>query len=346
LSLAEWIWLVSWSLCGSAAAVLGGLVIYRGLANRRAVRRLGLRTQGIERLKARVEQAAAKPGVAADNVLTNLAVDILELVRGDEKAAFAERMAAAGVAARLRVRLGRGSTQTRILAASALASFNDRETVAALTRALDDRRREVRLTAALSLATQGNLPPAREVIERLGIGGRETSLRTVMLLVDLAEADVEDVRSLLGDPAIPPAIKAGAADALARCDDFAAVPAVAELVLAANPAAAELPRLLGALAEFEHPAGTEAVLHCLSSRSPPVRAAAAHAAGRILVGAALGKLEQLLGDADWWVRFKAAQALLRFGDRGQRRMQYAAGASEEPARETAALILAEQAAAA
>ena len=86
-----------------------------------------------------------------------------------------------------------------------------------------------------------------------------------------------------------------------------------------------------------------AVLHCLDSPAAEVRAAAARAAGRIGVEPALDRLERLLGDPDWWVRFQAAQALLRFGDEGQRRLQLAARRNEEPARETAALTLAEHA---
>jgi HEAT repeat protein len=181
------------------------------------------------------------------------------------------------------------------------------------------------------------------VIRRLGIGERESSLRITMLLVELAEADIGDVRSLLTDAAIPPPLKAAACEALARCDDFAAVPLVVELAMAADPAADELPRLLAALAEFGHPAGSGAVLHCLQSTSAKVRAAAAHAAGRILVVPALDRLEQLLGDGDWWVRFHAAQALLRFGEDGRQRLQRLAEQAAEPAHETAALVLAEQA---
>ena len=346
MSLLEWIWVLAWSLCGLSAAILAGLIAYRGWANRHAkVERLQS-THYVGLLKARGEHETGRAGEPADDVLTDLAVDILELVRGEEKATFARRMAGAGVSDRLRLRLRRGRVQTRILAASALANFRDAETVAALTDALRDNNREVRLTAAFSLAAYGNLPPVREVIRRLGIGERETSLRIMMLLVELAEADVGDVRSLLADAAVPPAIKAAACEALARCDDFAAVPLVVELAMAADPAADELPRLLAALAQFEHPAGSGAILHCLQSTSARVRAAAAQAAGRILVVPALDRLEQLLGDDDWWVRFDAAQALLRFGEEGRRRLQHLARQAAEPAHETAALVLAEQAAAA
>ena len=204
----------------------------------------------------------------------------------------------------------------------------------------------MRLTAALSLAAEGQAPTPEEVIRRLGIGEGEMSLLTVMLLVEMAQTDVENVRSLLLDAATTPATRAAAAEALARSDDFAAVPIIAALAVDTDPWASELPRYLGALAEIEHPAGSAAVLHCLDSPSAEVRAAAARAAGRIGIEPALDRLERLLGDADWWVRFQAAHALLRFGDEGKSRLQRTARRDEEPARETAALTLAEQAGAA
>jgi len=336
-------WLVSWSVCGIALVNLIVLIIYRRWANRRTEARRRAREQYIELLKARAERPIDTSPGFADDVLTDLTVEILELVRGDEKQRFAERVTRAGAAARLHARLRRGDARTRILAAAALANFGDEETKTALTTALDDRNPEVRLTAALSLAAEGQAPPAEEVIRRLGIGDRETSLLTVMLLVEMAQTDVESVRSLLVDATSVPATRAAAAEALARSDDFASVPIIAALAMAADPWASELPRYLGALAEIEHPAGSPAILHCLDSPVVEVRAAAARAAGRIGIEPALGRLERLLGDADWGVRFQAAHALLRFGDEGRTRLRRTAEREEEPARETAALTLAEQA---
>ena len=334
------VWIVSWTLSGLALALLLGLIGYRALANRRLAAERLERGNYIELLKARTEPASVS-GEPADDVLTDLTVQILELVRGDEKARFAERMTKAGTAARLRERLRRGNARLRILTAAALTNFKDEVSRAALTSALGDRNAEVRLTAALSLAANGQAPPPAELIRRLGIGEQESSLRTIMLLADLADNDLENVRALLRDPSIPPPIKAATARALAINDDFPSVPAVAALAMETDPRARELPLYLEALAQFEHPAGSPAVLCCLGSASAPVRAAAAYAAGRIGIEAALDRLENLLGDSDWWVRVRTAQALVRLGAGGQQRLRHAAGHAAEPARETAAVILAE-----
>ena len=298
-----------------------GLVAYSSWAKRRAAARSLKREHYIELLKAGAEEPEGDATVPADDVLTDLAVELLELVRGDEKARFAERVARAGAVARLHARLRRGNVRDRILAAAALANFHDEETQAALTEALDDRNPRVGRMAALSLAATGKSPAPKEVIRRLRIGEHEASLLIVMLLVEMAQSDVESVRSLLLDPDTSADLKAAAAEALALCNDVAAVPAIARLAMDADPGASELPRYLGALAEIEHPAGSPAVLHWLNSSSAQVRAAAARAAGRIGVEPALDRLERLLGDPDWWVRFQAAHALLRFGEEGQRRLQ-------------------------
>ena len=150
--------------------------------------------------------------------------------------------------------------------------------------------------------------------------------------------------ALLGDTASAPSVRAATAEALALCDDFVAVPIIGALAIAADPWASELPRYLAALARFRHPAGAPAVLHALASPAAEVRAAAAHAAGRIGVAGALDRLEQLLSDSGWWVRFEAAQALSQLGEDGERRLRRIARVGDEPARETAALTLAEQSA--
>lgn len=336
-------WIVTWSICGVAIAVLVGLVAYSSWAKGRVAALRLKREHYIELLKSGAEVPNGNATRPADGVLTDLAVELLELVRGDEKAQFAERVAKAGVAARLHARLRRGNVRSRVLAAAALANFNDEGTQRALTEALDDRNPRVGRMAALSLAEIGKSPAPAEVIRRLRIGEHEASLLIVMLLVRMAQSDVESVRALLLDPATSADLKAATAEALALSNDVAAVHAIARLAMEADPGASELPRYLGALADIEHPAGAPAVLHWLDSSSAQVRAAAARAAGRIVVEPALDRLEDLLGDTDWWVRFRAAHALLRFGEEGQRRLNLAAARGKEPARETASLTLAEYA---
>ena len=336
-------WIVSWSICGFALAILVGLLSYSSWAKARAASRNLTRAHYIELLKAGTKNPEGDATLIADDVLTDLAVDLLELVRGDEKVRFAERVTRAGVVARLHERLRQGNVRVRVLAAAALANFLDVETQEALTEALDDRNPRVGRMAALSLAAIGKSPAPKEVIRRLRIGKDEASLLIVMLLVGMAQSDVESVRSLLLDPDTSEDLKAATAQALALCNDVAAVPDIARLAMDSDPGSGELPRYLAALADIEHPAGSGAVLHWLNASSAQVRAAATRAAGRIGIEPALDRLERFLGDPDWWVRFQAAQALLRFGKEGEKRLKLAAVRNDPPAQEAASLVLAEHA---
>ena len=179
-------WIVAWSICGLALVILVGLVIYSNRAKGRAAARNLVREHYIELLKAGAEKREGDTTALADDVLTDLAVDLLELVRGDEKARFAERVAKAGAVVRLHQRLRRGNVRVRVLAAAALANFHDIETQEALTEALDDGNPRVRRVAALSLAATGKSPAPKEVFRRLRIGEHEASLLIVMLLVGMA----------------------------------------------------------------------------------------------------------------------------------------------------------------
>ena len=339
MSVPTLVWAISWSLCGLAVLDLIGLMIHRSLANRRGVARELERARYIELLKSNAEGAAGRTE-PADDVLTDIAVEILELLRGDAKRTFAGRVTRAGVTGKLHDRLRRGSVRVRILAAAALANFADEESEAALTAALHDRNREVRLAAAHSLAVGGRGPGLVDVARILGINGQDGSLRTVMLLAEVAKTRIDDVRSLLSDPRSPPGVKSLSAVVLAKHGDLASIPRVIALASDASEAS-ELTRYLEAIGEFGHPAGSPVVLPGLESPIAEVRAAAARAAGQIGMASALAGLERLLADTDWWVRFHAARALLRLGEEGTARLLNAARRSVEPAGETARRTLAE-----
>jgi hypothetical protein len=204
----------------------------------------------------------------------------------------------------------------------------------------------VRLTAALSLAADGQAPPPEEVIRRLGLGAHETSLLTVMLLVEMAQTDLAErprAARRQRDRADRARGHRRGAGAVRRLRRSAADRRAGDRGRPVGERAAALSRRAGAVP----PSGGRArgAARARLARGG-VRAAAAHAAGRIGVAAALDRLEQLLADADWWVRFQAAQALAQLGADGARRLHHAASHGAEPARETAALTLAEHAAAA
>jgi HEAT repeat protein len=120
------------------------------------------------------------------------------------------------------------------------------------------------------------------------------------------------------------------------------VPLVSQLALRLPPEDPALPHYLRALAGFGHPAGAPAVDRGLASETWSARAAAAHAAGRIGLAATAPRLAELLDDENWWVRFRAGEALSHLGPEGQNLLVETARSGPERARMAAVLTLAER----
>jgi HEAT repeat protein len=341
LSFLAALWFLALGIAGMAllimlALLLGRLVLgWTGRARETERKRLvplllGARPQGRLRRRRR------------DDLLANLLVELIQLVRGSDRERFVEAATRLGVPARLRHQLGSGSARIRLAAAEALAEFADEASIERLTAALGDRSSDVRLSAALALAAIGRTPPARELVDRLGIGTTENSLLVAGLFKDIAARRPQEIRGLVLDDGVPAGAKAAAIEALSASGDYSLVPMIATLALTARADDPVLPRYLRALADFAHPAAQAAVQRCLASSAWEVRAAAAEAAGRIHLAGLGPHLKEMLGDPVWWVRFRAGEALARLGEEGTRLLGSAAAYAAEPARAAAAATLAER----
>lgn len=343
MSALEVLWLTSLILAGGALCIMLGLIAARMIDDRRESVREAERRRQVSLLLAAQPSREHFEGVdPAADLLTDLTLEIIQLVRGEERENFIASAGRLGVPERLRERLRRGSVRTRLTAAEALAYFGDPQSVEALEAALDDPSPDVRLAAALSLTAADEAPPAVALVERLGIGTRENSLLTITLFREIARKRPGEIKALVFDPQTIPAVKAAAIEALTASADYSLVSEIADLATRAQAGSEELPRYLHALGEFGHPAAGPAILQCLESAVPRVRAEAAEAAGRIGLAEAAPRLGELLGDEDWWVRFRAGQALVRLGRVGETLLTSIAEAGPEPARRTASLTLAER----
>lgn len=342
MSVLAGLWLTSLLLSALALAIMCGLILARFSSARRE------RDQQAERQRHIALMLSAAPSRErldlvdpATDLLTDITIEFVQLVRGEERENFIASAARLGVPERLRERLAGGSVRARLYAAEALAHFDDERSLAAVHDALDDPSPNVRLTAALSLAGIGTAPPAKELVTRLAIGTREHSLLAVSLLREIGRRKPEEVKALVLDPEITPAAKAAAIEALSASGDYSLVPTITELALHAEPDSEELPRYLRALGDFAHPAGAPAVRRGLDLPSARVRAMAAEAAGRIGIREAIGQLGTLLDDSDWAVRLNAGEALIRIGEEGRELLVALAETGPDVARRTAGLLLAE-----
>lgn len=335
------LWHVSLAMAGLSLVIMVGMILARLWSERRTRRLAARRASLLPRLLAGdVEQSELLSG-PIDPLTTDLVVELVAMVRGDERDGFVALGSRLGAEDALAARLARGKPRTKVVAAEALAHFSGQRATDALDRALDDDSADVRLAAALALSQSGRAPPIALLVERLSLGRAENSLLLVSLLQHLVEDRREEVEALLEDDGVPPAVKAAAIDALAAFGSFAIAPTITRLAIEADPHGEEVARYLRALGTLRHPAGIPAIEHHLDAPTGWARAAAAEAAGRIGVDKVAPQLAALLEDEDWWVRFRAGEALSRLGEDGIARLHAAADADAPRTHHAARMTLAE-----
>lgn len=336
------IWETSLVLASAAILVMMMLIVARVITARRAIRRSAERRQLTPLLlRAGDHEAEAMPRIASD-VVTDLSLELIQLVRGDERAAFIANATELGIPARLERRLRSGSHRDRADAVHGLAQFDDQTTRDALYRSLDDPDKNIRLASALALAATDEVLDIDSLVEKLELGAGQSSLMTVSLFRRIAESQPEQIKALVVHPGQNAEVRLAAIEALAGTGDYSLVPVIAQLAMAAAEDTEELPRYLHALGRLGHPAARPAVLAGLSSTAMSARAAAAGAAGRIMLVESAGRLAELLGDPEWWVRFRAAESLILLGEPGLALLRAAAAGDQGLARDAATAMLAER----
>lgn len=336
------IWNLSLFLAGLALAVMVALVVLRALSTSSRDRTHAARRRLAPLLLDGYSAADGDIDGIADSVVTQLTLDLIQLVRGAERAQFIVKATELGVPERLRRQLRSFSRRRRATAVQGLALFDDADSRSALMDALGDRDDDIKLAAALALARGETRPALDELVARLELRDERSSLLTISLFRQYADYAPDEVQELVLDLDLPLSVRVAAIEALANTGDYRLVPAIVELGLRAPEYSEELPRYLHALGRIGHPAAREAVLAGLASGSMPARVAAAGAAGRIALLESAEQLTGLLGAPEWWVRFRAAEALLQLGGPGIAHLRNAANHGGEPAREAATAMLAER----
>jgi hypothetical protein len=334
------LWEFSLFLCLVALAAVAGLLAARLLSERRTRARDDLRRTLLPALM-RGEACALSHSRRSRSVAATLTIELAELVRGSDREALIRAATAAGAAKELARRLRSRVPQDRLIAAEGLAMFPE-YTDDVRRVALTDPVPDVRLGAALALAHEGRAPPVGALIRELGIGTSENSMLVVSLMRDLVKTDAHAVEALLYDLDLPDAAKLAATDALAESGTVDHAPLVAWMAEAAEDDPELRPRIIRALGRLGHPAGHDAVLAALDDSAWQVRAAAAEAAGRSALQSAVPRLAELLGDDEWWVRFRAGEALARLRDDGRRALDQAAAGTHPLAQVAARATIAEQ----
>lgn len=342
MSALQLIWVTSLALSCAALGVMVALVIIRLWTNWLRSRHAEARRTLVPVLLGGAELDPAALRRIPDHVVSDLSLDLIQLVRGAERDAFIANATRLGIPRRLARRMGSWSQRKRAVALQGLAQLDDSISRAALWRALDDRSCDIRLAAAQALAGKGEQLDAQDLVRRLSLGSEQPSRTVVGLFRTIADTQPEQIKALALQPDQDLEVRLAAIEALSNTGDYSLVPVIKSLALEAPEGAEELPRYLHALGKLGHPGGREAVLAGLSSESMAVRAAAARAAGRIALVDSADRLVDLLDDPEWWVRFRAAEALIELGEAGAPRLRAAAALGPGPARDAAVTMLAER----
>ena len=341
MNLLTLIWLSALVLSGAALLLLLLLVVSRLFSGRRQ-RRLDERRRALVRgvLSGKESPAEGLKRVPAD-IVAEIFTDLIRLVRGEERRAFVEQAQRLGVPDRLGRRLRSMSARKRLVAAQSLGQFHDSDSLERLHASLKDSNEDVRLAAALALAEAGQTEDIHALVQELGLGTEEDSMLIVTLFRVIADERPEEIKALVAHPDTNLVARLAAIEALATTGDYSLVPTIVQLVLDAPDGAEELPRYLRALGTIGHPAAMPAIMNGLDRPAVGARATAAGAAGRIGLAGAGARLTELLDDPEWWVRFRAAEALVRIGGPAINRLRAVAADGSPRARDAAATTLAE-----
>lgn len=270
------------------------------------------------------QTAQPKPDVAPlsqlsrlqQGVLLRVLTSLLEQLQGAGRDRLIAVTEAMGIRQTLNEVLRNGRVRDRINVAVVLGNFRDKSAASALTTLLHDSDFGVRLAAARALLNHPHSAlTLREFLEALRFSDQDPSIALADIFDRLPSHWHAEAIAMLGD-GLPVNWRRMLAIALGRSRTPGALEALASLLSERDP------RLRAAawigLAELGDPNAHDMLLEGLVDQSPDVRLTACHCAKRLRAVDCIPSLTRLLRtDVDWWVRYRAAQALVSMGGTGR-----------------------------
>jgi len=251
-------------------------------------------------------------------ILLRVLQNLIAQIKGSEQAKLIALLQREGFMEAALQTLAAGPAEERQAACTLLSYHADPAALAALHGALRDPDLGVRLTATRALMQKDQIASLRELLARLDLSPDDPPLILAEIFTRLPVRLLDEAVHLLGSP-ISDEWKRMLAIALGRNQVHAALPAIVVLC------EATVPRLRAAawvaLREMGDPLAGQHLLAGLHDPSATVRQAACQFAGAFGGPESLAPLQQLLADADWWVRFAAANALYDLGGEGRQLLE-------------------------
>jgi len=237
----------------------------------------------------------------------------LETLRGHAQDNLRDLAKRVGVEARLQKLLASGSLEMQLLAVVCLGHLHDREAIPLLLKLVREAPSVVSLNAARALM---RIDPAIAMPHLLEATAGRPDWALAHVVPTFAEVDPAQVAPVLAAAISTELYKegrgtrAGGVARLLRLHVAAQGTPLRPALLEVLDTSESPSTLVAALAALSHPEDVEHARKHLKHVHWPVRAAAAQVLGRL--GSAkedFAGLRDALGDASWWVRYRAAQAL-------------------------------------
>jgi HEAT repeat protein len=231
--------------------------------------------------------------------------EIRESVRGEAEPGLSRLAKAVGADRSARELLAKGNAGERLLALLTLGRLGDPADIDRVAAAARSSDTYVSMAAAQALVL---IDPTRAVHDLLPLVARRTDWQPARIVALLGNVNAEIL-----SPVLVKLLRRVPSPALPRLLPLltAVHSETAEAVLGKVFARARTPELLIAALKLARTPGTlAAVHHCLGHKDWQVRAQAAAALGRVGSWRDMERLVPLLQDREWWVRYRAAQAVM------------------------------------
>lgn len=247
-------------------------------------------------------------------LIMRIALDITRSLKGDERYRVVELLTLWGMEPYLHRTAQEGSRGKRIQALTLLGMFRDEPSYQILMSNAPHHDMYIQMAALRGLALRAPRADVPHIIDL--VIHAHSDMRNSLMLSDIlslfGEAAVPDLIHLVRSEAVLEVRMAGVM-ALGAIGSRQAVDVLIECAEEEGPLRA---RAIASMAHIGDERAAYAIAAQLESDVTEVRLQAAIALGKMKVIGTMPDLAVRLSDRDWWVRFRAAEALHRFGDVG------------------------------
>lgn len=314
-----WLWYLSLGMAGFSISFMIALIINRIISthfrNQRRDRRIALVEHLLITEKSDADKEVLGALTRSSTVIAQTIAEISTMVRGEAFQEMLHRLEVCNAESRL-IRLLKSQTpRRRMVAAEALAFYPKPEVREALWNAYKrPAQASHRIIIAQSIISAGAKPELADFFEYLDLNNSDNVSDMASLFNSIALQDPEPITRRASIAYDPPYIRATLLKTLGNTGTFDAMPIFVRDAADPSPeiraAAIDAIGALGFLPE------QDVLDAALGDEAHEVRAEAAETVGLLLADKYFDRLIELVSDADWDVRFRAAKALSFFGERG------------------------------